>query len=60
MKKRILILLLVLIMPVLLSAQVSKPMVASDLMKIATTSEIQISPGCFFPVPRIPGLNTSL
>jgi len=44
MKKRILILLLVLIMPVLLSAQVRKPMVASDLMKIATTSEIQISP----------------
>lgn len=44
MKKRIHILVIVLLFPVLVFGQTKKPIVASDLMKIATTGQIQISP----------------
>ncbi|MEY4930015.1 MAG: hypothetical protein RI909_739, partial [Bacteroidota bacterium] len=44
MKKRIHILLIAFLLPVLVFAQAKKPIVASDLMKIATTSQTQISP----------------
>ncbi len=44
MKKRIHFLFIVLLMPLLVSGQIKKPIVASDLMKIATTGQIQISP----------------
>ena len=44
MKKGIHFLLVVLFIPVLAFSQQKKPVVATDLMKIATTSQIQISP----------------
>ena len=47
MKKRILFLFIVLLFPALIFGQVKKPIVASDLMKIATTGQIQISPDAF-------------
>ena len=44
MKKRICVLFIAFLLPVLILGQIKKPIVASDLMKIATTSQIQISP----------------
>lgn len=44
MKKSLPFLFIILFLPVLVFAQIKKPVVASDLMKIATTSQIQISP----------------
>jgi len=44
MKKRIPFLFIVFLFPVLVFGQPKKPIVASDLMKIATTGQIQISP----------------
>ena len=44
MKKRTPFLFIVLLFPALIFGQVKKPIVASDLMKIATTGQIQISP----------------
>jgi len=44
MKRRISFLLVAFFIPVLVFSQVKKPFVASDLMKIATTNQIQISP----------------
>ena len=44
MKKRIHVLFIVLFLPVLVFGQIKKPIVASDLMNIATTSQTQISP----------------
>ncbi len=44
MEKRIYVLFIALLLPVLIFGQIKKPIVASDLMKIATTSQVQISP----------------
>ena len=44
MKKRIHVLFIALFLPVLVFGQIKKAIVASDLMNIATTSQIQISP----------------
>jgi dipeptidyl aminopeptidase/acylaminoacyl peptidase len=44
MKKSIQYILIILLFPAVVFAQVKKPIVASDLLKIATTSQIEISP----------------
>lgn len=44
MKRSIQLLFVALLVPAFVFAQIKKPIVASDLMKIATTSQIQISP----------------